>query len=74
MQKSYDRVILEVAEPVSASFALRYLNSFNKASVLSTQVILSMSPDTPLVVEFKVEKLGSMKFYLAPKLNEESET
>lgn len=32
-----------------------------------------MSAETPLVVEFKIEKLGSLKFYLAPKINEEEE-
>jgi proliferating cell nuclear antigen len=72
-EKGGEKTTLEVEEPVSASFALRYLNSFNKAACLSNQVILSMSPETPLVVEFKIEKLGSMKFYLAPKLNEEAE-
>jgi len=30
-----------------------------------------MSTDTPLVVEYRIEKLGSLKFYLAPKINEE---
>jgi len=62
---------MEVDEPVTLSFALRYLNLFNKASNLSSQVVLSMSNDTPLVVEYRIEKLGSLKFYLAPKINEE---
>lgn len=30
-----------------------------------------MSSDTPLVVEYKINRLGSLKFYLAPKINEE---
>jgi len=32
-----------------------------------------MSNDTPLVVEYRMDKLGSLKFYLAPKINEEGE-
>jgi len=75
---------LEVDEPVSLSFALRffifyyflifrYLNLFNKASSLSNQVILYLSKDTPLCVEFKIENLGSLKYYLAPKINEDEE-
>lgn len=64
---------MEVDEPVQLSFALRYLNLFNKAATLSNSVILSMSAETPLVVEYKIEKLGSLKFYLAPKINEEEE-
>ena len=70
-EKKDDSTILEVDEPVSLSFALRYLNLFNKASNLSNQVVLSMSADTPLVVEYRMEKLGSLRFYLAPKITEE---
>jgi len=33
-----------------------------------------MSNDTPLVVEYKMDKLGSLKFYLAPKINEDEPT
>lgn len=62
---------LEVDEPVNLSFALRYLNLFNKASNLSPVVILHLSNETPLAVEYAIEKLGSLKFYLAPKINEE---
>lgn len=69
--KKDEQTILEVDEPVSLSFALRYLNLFNKASNLSPQVILSMSADTPLVVEYRISQLGSLKFYLAPKITEE---
>jgi len=69
--KKEDQTILEVDEPVSLSFALRYLNLFNKASNLSNQVVLSMSADTPLVVEYKIPDLGSLRFYLAPKITEE---
>ena len=57
-------------EAVIQSFALRYLNMFNKASVLSDSVKLMMAADTPLVVEFEIDKLGELKYYLAPKINE----
>jgi len=70
-EKKEEQTILEVDEPVSLSFALRYLNLFNKASNLSTQVRLSMSADTPLVVEYVMETLGSLRFYLAPKITED---
>jgi len=69
--KKEDQTTLEVDEPVSLSFALRYLNLFNKASNLSNQVVLSMSTDTPLVVEYRIPDLGSLRFYLAPKITED---
>ena len=55
---------------VNLSFALRYLNMFNKASTLCNNVKLMLATDTPLVVEYEIEHLGSLKYYLAPKINE----
>lgn len=53
----------------------RYLNSFAKAAGLSDKVTLSMSPDVPLVVEFKVSSsdndYGYIRYYLAPKIEDE---
>lgn len=68
--KADDRTLLEVTEPVRMSFALRYLNMFNKASSLSDTVTLFMSPDIPVVVEYAFET-GSLRYYLAPKIADE---
>jgi proliferating cell nuclear antigen len=64
---------MEACKPedtVKLSFALRYLNLFNKAYSLSNQVKLSMAAETPLVVEYEVEHLGTLKYYLAPKITD----
>ena len=61
---------IEATEPVNASFALRYLNLFCKAAGLGSVVGLSLSSDLPLVVHFLFE-LGEIKYYLAPKINED---
>jgi proliferating cell nuclear antigen len=71
--KAEDKTSIEVKEPVKLAFALRYLNMFNKASSCSPVVSLMLSSETPLVVEYTMDKLGSLKFYLAPKINEEKE-
>jgi len=58
---------------VKLSFALRYLNLFNKAHNLSPNVRLMMAHDTPLVVEYTIghdDSIGSLKYYLAPKIND----
>ena len=44
---------------------------FTKASVLAGQVSLSMSPDVPLVVEYGIGEIGHVKYYLAPKIEDE---
>jgi len=63
---------LDVDEPVSLSFASRYLNLFSKAGGLSGQVTLNMSNETPLMVVYKIMSgMGEIKYYLAPKITEE---
>jgi proliferating cell nuclear antigen len=60
-----------VDEPVENTFSLKFLHSFSKGDALSNQVNLMMSENTPLVVEYKIEEIGHLKFYLAPKLQED---
>lgn len=71
IDKQEEAVIIEMQEPVTLTFACRYLNSFTKASPLSAQVQLSMSADVPLVVEYKVQDLGHIRYYLAPKIEDD---
>eukprot|EP01094_Clydonella_sp_ATCC50884_P020153 TRINITY_DN4125_c0_g1_i1.p1 TRINITY_DN4125_c0_g1~~TRINITY_DN4125_c0_g1_i1.p1 ORF type:complete len:274 (+),score=123.80 TRINITY_DN4125_c0_g1_i1:50-823(+) len=66
-----DSVSIILHEPVSLSFALRYLNYFTKATALSGTVTLSMAPEIPLVVEYPIEDLGYVRYYLAPKIEED---
>ena len=70
-EKSEERLLLEVTEGVNMAFALRYLNLFNKASSLGDTVVLSMSPEVPVVVQFAFE-IGELKYFLAPKISEEA--
>uniref|UniRef100_A0A1B6DFU3 DNA sliding clamp PCNA n=1 Tax=Clastoptera arizonana TaxID=38151 RepID=A0A1B6DFU3_9HEMI len=69
--KEEEAVIIEMQEPVTLSFACRYLISFTKATPLSAQVQLSMSADVPLVVEYKIGEVGYIRYYLAPKIEDE---
>ena len=70
LEKEEDRVIIDMDEPVELTFALRYLNFFTKATALGPSVVISMSPEVPIVVEYPIEGLGDIKFYLAPKIDE----
>lgn len=61
-------------EPLDLSFALRYLNFFNKAQPLSETVTLELSKDRPLLVKFELDdNAGYIKYYLAPKVDEDDE-
>ena len=70
--KEEEQVNIDMEEPVELNFALRYLNFFTKATPLSNTVILSMSPDVPIVVEYPIEDTGYVKYYLAPKIDEDA--
>jgi proliferating cell nuclear antigen len=70
-EKEDEHVVITMEEPVELNFALRYLNFFTKATDLSKKVIVSMSPDVPVVVEYPIEDYGYIKFYLAPKIDED---
>lgn len=68
-----DQTSIELQEPVALTFALRYLNSFAKATPLSPTVVLSLSKDLPIVVEYAIADMGHVRFYLAPKIDDEME-
>merc|ERR1711998_438593 len=70
--KEEEQVTIEMEEPVTLNFALRYLNFFTKATPLSGTVSLSLSKDVPLVVEYRLEDLGHIRYYLAPKIEDEA--
>merc|ERR1712146_101010 len=71
-EKPEDKVTLTVQEPVTATFALRYLVAFSKAAPLCGVVELGLGADAPLLVRYDLEKAdnGFMQFYLAPKIDE----
>jgi proliferating cell nuclear antigen len=63
--------VIDLQDEVNLTFALRYLNFFTKATPLSEQVTLHLSPDVPLMVEYNITGKGHVRFFLAPKINEE---
>lgn len=69
-EKKEERIILEVEEDIKMSFNLKYLSMITKAQTLTSQVILCLSKDAPLIVNFQIEKIGSLKYYLAQKIDD----
>ena len=65
-----ERTSLEVTQGVTQQFAVRYLNMFNKAAPLTTFTRLCLHAEQPLVVEYRMENLGVLKYYLAPKIQD----
>lgn len=65
-----DEVTVEVREPVTATFALKYFAQFTKATALADHVTLQLNAELPLVVEYKMGDVGEIRFYLAPKIDD----
>lgn len=63
---------IDLTEPVSLTFSLKYLVNFCKASGLSAQVKLCLSNEVPLLVEYSLQDNSNsyLRFYLAPKVRD----
>jgi proliferating cell nuclear antigen len=69
----HQAVTIDLEEPVSQSFAMGYLAQFCKATPLSSTVTLKLHEESPLVVEYPVGDMGYIRYFLAPKIDEEDE-
>ena len=69
VDKEEEAVTIEILEPVT--FTYTYLNMFTNVSCLFAQVSLSMSPNMPLVVEYNIGEIGHIRYYLAPKIEDD---
>lgn len=69
--KEENEVSIELNEAVTQTYAMRFLILFAKASSLSKTVALSVCHDVPLVVEYKIGDCGHIRYFLAPKIDDE---
>merc|ERR1711904_581684 len=66
-----DEVTVKCDEDIKVSCALRFFVSFTKATPLSSHVTLSISLDDPIRVEYPIENMGHVQFWLGPKIDDE---
>jgi proliferating cell nuclear antigen len=64
-------VVINMNQATSCILSLKYLQNFTKATPLSSRVHLGLSSDVPVLTEYKVENVGYIRYYLAPKMDEE---
>ncbi|TKY72959.1 Proliferating cell nuclear antigen [Spatholobus suberectus] len=57
LKKPEKDTIIKMNEPMSLSFALRYMNSFAKATPLSYAVTINLPNELPVVEEYKIAKM-----------------
>ena len=70
VEKPELNVEIELTEPVSLTFSLKYLVNFCKAAGLSKSVKLCLSNEVPLLVEYALAGSSYLRFYLAPKVSQ----
>ena len=68
VEKENKSVEINLSEPVSLTFSLKYLVNFCKAATLSEKVKICLSAEVPLLVEFTLTGTSHLRFYLAPKV------
>lgn len=68
VEKPAESIDIELSEPVSLTFSLKYLVNFCKASALSNTVKICLSNEVPLLVEYSLAGSSYLRFYLAPKV------
>jgi proliferating cell nuclear antigen len=68
---SDERVHVELNEPVRMAFSMKYLQSFSKATPLCDKITLKLAKEIPLQMEFNVESIGYVRYYLAPKIEKD---
>jgi proliferating cell nuclear antigen len=71
--KPKNNVEINMSEPVELQFALRYLTFFTKATPLSDIVIIRLSPDIPILIEYPIGEHGYIRYYLAPKIEDDGD-
>jgi len=71
VEKPELNVEIELTEPVSLTFSLKYLVNFCKAAGLSNSVKVCLSAEVPLLVEYELGGNSYLRFYLAPKIGDE---
>lgn len=64
-------ISISMKSPVSIGVSLKHLTSFSKASTLSPNVVIQISEDAPMMVEYSLGEIGYLRFYLAPKHKDE---
>ncbi|CAJ1020848.1 Proliferating cell nuclear antigen, N-terminal domain/Rad9 [Leishmania utingensis] len=63
-------VEVTLEEPITLSFALRFMGIFAKGSTLSERVTLKFAKDSPCMVEYGIDNVGYLRYYLAPKVDD----
>jgi len=72
-EKEDEQVSITLNEAVTQTYAMRFLILFAKAQSLSKRVKLSICTDVPLVAEYNIGDSGHIRYFLAPKIDDDND-
>lgn len=64
---------IDLREGSTSGFALRYLTYFTKATALAERVMLTLTHDSPIIAQYDIPNLGYIRYFLAPKVDEDAQ-
>jgi proliferating cell nuclear antigen len=62
---------MDVVKPVKLTFSIKHLLNFTKATMVSDDLNICMSDGCPMMISYGMESGSYVKFYLAPKIDNE---
>ncbi|KAL0230821.1 hypothetical protein PCE1_003198 [Barthelona sp. PCE] len=66
-----NNVEIDLRQPVSLAFPLRYFRDFTKATPLNSKVSITMTDAAPIIISYEFgDGLGKISYYLAPRGSE----
>jgi len=68
-----NNIRVDIKDTINSVFALRYMNTFAKASPLSATIQIEIVQCMPIRVHFDIDKHGFLEFFLAPKLDDDED-
>jgi proliferating cell nuclear antigen len=68
---SSDTLHIDCDKSVRSSYSLKHLSMFTKAGTISSNVYIRLSNAYPLMVEYPITDGGYMKYYIAPKTDDD---
>lgn len=72
-KKESQGVSVVMRQPAATGVSLKFLSQFTKATPLSESVRIEFSSDMPMLVEYPIGEMGYIRFYLAPKVDDDDQ-
>lgn len=71
MDRPEESINVTLENAVDLTFGLKYLNDIIRATSLSLTITIKLADKTPALFEYKLDVGGYLRFYLAPKFDED---